>query len=296
MTVVLPEKYHVKNLLENRKVECMTDSEAQKQDIRALRIGMLNIMPMAEKYEFNLLFSLGKSVLQIEPVWIKLKSHSYKSSDRDHLDSYYVDFEEAAAEGLDGLILTGAPVEHKKFAEINYWEEIRDILKYARNNIASTLGICWGGLALAEMMGLQKVNFSNKLFGVFEGKNLDRTHPVTGELDDLFYCPQSRHAGITDEEMEEKSNAGIIKLLAYSKEAGYFIFESSDGKYLAHLGHPEYNSGRLVEESARDKKAGREDVGPPVNFDPENPTNRWRGHRNEFFTQWIKYIYENTKM
>ena len=295
MTVILPENYHVQQALEKRRVYCYTREQAQKQDIRPLRIGILNVMPRAESYEFNLLFPLGRSIIQIEPVWIRLKDHSYSSSNLSHLDNYYVSFREAVRErGFDGLLVTGAPVEEKEFEDIHYWSEFSEILAYARENVVSTLGICWGGLALARQLGINKVVYEKKIFGVFEGRNLDREHPVTGELDDLFFCPQSRHAGIPDEVLEARRDAGELRLLAHADQAGYFIFESADRRFLMHLGHPEYETGRLVEEYERDRAAGRTDVAPPANLDPAHPVNRWRSHSVEFFLQWLKDVYIRT--
>lgn len=295
MTVILPEDYHAQKALESNNVTCIRKDDALRQDIRPLRIGILNIMPKAQTYEFNLLYALGKSILQIDPVWIKLNTHSYKSSNQAHMHNLYVSFEEAISEKhLDGLILTGAPVEALHFKEVKYWKEIQRILSYARKNIPSTLGICWGGMALAYMLGIEKLKFDTKLFGVYKVKNLNRNHPVTGDLDDFFQCPQSRHAGYDDRTMEKAAHEGKIRLLGYSPEASYTIFDTPDGRFISHLGHPEYNSGRIIEEAVRDKERGRTDVGEPVNFDIENPVNNWRSHRNEFFSQWIKYIYTET--
>ncbi len=295
MTIVLPQDYHAKSALEKSRVICISTDEALREDIRALRIGILNIMPKVETYEFSLLHPLGRSIMQIEPVWIKLKTHKYQSSDQSHLEKMYVPFEEAVGKNhLDGLILTGAPVEEIPFEEVSYWEEITRILKYARHNIASTLGICWGGLALAKFLGIDKVVYPEKIFGVFETTNLDRNHPITGEMDDVFWCAQSRHAGIPDEVLELERDKGNIHPLAYAKDAGYMIFESTDQRFLIHLGHPEYEPRRLVEEYLRDRNKGRTDVKAPRNLDIDNPVNTWRSHRTEFFSQWIKYIHETT--
>jgi Homoserine trans-succinylase len=294
MTIVLPKDYHAKTALEKGRVLCITQDDALKEDIRALRIGILNIMPKAETYEFSLLHPLGRSVLQIEPVWIRLKTHEYTSSDQAHLEKLYVPFEEACENHLDGLIVTGAPVEEIPFEQVSYWDEIRRILKYARNNITSTLGICWGGLAIAKYLGMEKVMFEKKLFGVFQMTNLEREHPITGEMDDVFWCAQSRHSGIPDDVIELQRDKGNINALAYSKEAGYTIFESTDQRFLVHLGHPEYEPRRLVEEYLRDQRLGRKDITEPKNIDLNNPVNTWRGHRSEFFSQWIKYIHETT--
>jgi homoserine O-succinyltransferase/O-acetyltransferase len=295
MTIVLPKDYHAKAALEKGRILCVTDEDALREDIRALRIGILNIMPKAETYEFSLLYPLGRSVLQIQPIWIRLKTHEYRSSNQAHLDRLYLTFEEASESHLDGLILTGAPVEEIPFEEVSYWDEIKRILKYAHNNIASTLGICWGGLAIAKFLGIEKVLYKKKIFGVYQMTNLDRSHPITGELDDVFWCPQSRHSGIPDDVLELERDRGTVNLLAHADgDAGYTIFESSDQRFLMHLGHPEYEPRRLVEEYMRDQRNGRADVDPPRNIDLKNPLNTWRGHRSEFFAQWIKYIHDTT--
>jgi homoserine O-succinyltransferase/O-acetyltransferase len=295
MTIVLPKNYHIQESLEKSRVHCIPQDQALKEDIRALRIGILNIMPVAETYEFSLLHPLGRTVLQIEPVWIKLHTHSYSSSDRLHLEHFYVHFEDAINHGkLDGLLLTGAPVEDLPFENVNYWGELTRILKYAHNNISSTLGICWGGLALAKFLGIEKVQYPKKMFGVYETVNLDRNHRITGDMDDTFWCAQSRHAGVPDDVLERERDKGVIHLLAYAKGAGYTIFESVDQHFLIHLGHPEYEPERIVHEYKRDQEKGRTDVDPPVNFNIEKPMNTWRSHRNEFFSQWVKYIHETT--
>jgi homoserine O-succinyltransferase len=295
MTVVVPEDYHAKSALQQRRIACLSEAQALRQDIRALRIGILNIMPKAESYEFHLLFPLGRSVLQIEPVWIRLHTHEYKSTDMAHLDKLYVSFEEAVAtKHLDGLIVTGAPVEEIPFEQVKYWDEVRQIVEYARTNVASTLGICWGGLALAKCLGIEKELYPKKLFGIFETKNINHQHRVTGEMDDVFWSPHSRHSGISDALLEEQQRQGTVNLLAHSAEAGYVIFESTDQRFMIHLGHPEYDAQRLVEEYQRDVARGRTDVDPPANVDINNPLNRWRGHALEFFSQWIKFVYETT--
>jgi homoserine O-succinyltransferase len=296
MTIVLEKDYHAKNALEQRRVLCVDHDQALKEDIRALRIGVLNIMPQAETYEFSLLYPLGRSVLQIEPIWIRLETHKYASTDQSHLEKLYVTFEEAVdRKRLDGLIVTGAPVEEIPFEQVTYWEEILRILRYAQRNIASTLGLCWGALALAKYLGIEKTVLPKKIFGVFETRNLNRDHRITGDMDDVFWCPQSRHSGIPDDVLERERDNGKINLLAHAKGTGYIIFESADQRFLMHLGHLEYEPGRLIEEYNRDKGLGRQDVDKPENFDIDNPINTWRAHRNEFFSQWIKFVHESTQ-
>ena len=295
MTIVLPKNYHIKEELEKSRVFCIPHEQAIKEDIRALRIGILNVMPVAETYEFSLLHPLGRSVLQIEPVWIKLHTHVYSSSNSAHLDNFYIHFEDAIGhQKLDGLLLTGAPVEALPFEDVKYWDELKRILTYARKNIPSTLGICWGGLALAKFLGIEKVQYPEKMFGVYETKNLNRNHRITGDMDDLFHCAHSRHAGVPDSVLEAARDAGIINLLAFSEGAGYSIFESADERFLIHLGHPEYEPERLVFEYKRDREKGRKDVPSPKNFNIDKPINTWRSHRNEFFSQWVKFVHEST--
>jgi len=290
MTLIVRPDYHAVPILERNGIRWIPPSQAKRQDIRPLRIGILNIMPLGEKYEFNILHPLGLSVLQLEPIWIRLESHNYKSWEPKHVDDIYVTYEEAMRDQpLDGLILTGAPVETIDFEDVYYWEEIKTILSDARKNIPSTLGLCWAGFVMAYLEGVKKLNYDHKLFGVFELKNLAPDHPIIGELDDVFFCPQSRHAGMPDEAMEEASESGRLKLLAYGPEAGYSIFSTTDDRFIAHTGHPKYNANRLAEEAKRDH--GNPEVPAPVNFDFNNPLNRWRSHRNIFFAQWVSYCY-----
>ena len=293
MTVILPHHYHARRALEQARVVCITPSDAERQDIRPLRIGFLNVMPKAESYEYSLLQPLGRSILQIEPLWIRLETHAYTSSDHGHIQNLYVTFEEAVhRQPLDGLLLTGAPVERIPFEQVQYWNELVSILTYARRNVASTLGICWGGMALARLLDLDKAMLQKKLFGVFQNRSLLRSHRITGETDDVFWCPQSRHSGIPEDVLERAAVAGTVRLLSHSPTTGYTIFESSDQRYLMHLGHPEYEPERLVYEYQRDRETGTTGVEPPANMDIEAPVNTWRSHRNEFFSQWLKFIYD----
>jgi homoserine O-succinyltransferase/O-acetyltransferase len=295
MTIILPENYHARQELERTRVVCITQEDASRQDIRPLRVGILNVMPKAETYEFSLLQPLGRSIIQVDPLWIRLETHSYTSSNQEHIRALYVTFEEAVRrQPLDGLILTGAPVEEIPFEEVYYWDELCHILAYARRNVASTLGICWGGLALGKLVGVEKTMLPKKLFGVFRNRNLEREHRITGDTDDVFWCPQSRHSGIADPELELARERGVVRLLAHAPETGYTIFESTDQRFLMHLGHPEYEPERLLHEYQRDVAAGRADVEAPAHFDLTSPVNVWRSHRNEFFSQWLKFVYDMT--
>jgi homoserine O-succinyltransferase len=298
MPVIVNDQYPVKGLLEQRQVRCLTRAEAQAKasERRPLRVGIINLMPVAEAYEFDFLLALGQASQYIEPVWIRLQSHDYKSSNRNNLDTWYVSFDEAGRKRrLDALVLTGAPVEDIPFEQIKYWNEVREILEFAKNNIETTLGLCWGALALAYIAGVDKVNYGKKLFGVFETANLKPQHPIMGATNKTFWCPQSRHAGIPDNTLEAGHRAGDINLLAHSEETGYVIFETSDDRFLMHMGHPEYNSNRLVEEAIRDRQLGRVDVEPPKNFDLDHPVNSWHTHGTAFFNRWATRIQQKAQ-
>jgi len=298
MAIVVDKSFHGISALESCGIQCITDEVAQHEDIRTLNVGIINIMPRdeAEDYEIRLLRPLHRSVIQIRPIWIHLENRPGIPRNKDSV--LFRDGRDL----LDGLIITGAPVEKLAFEEVHYWQEMKEgILDYARENIPSTLGICWGALAMAKILGIEKEVYDKKIFGVFRTENLDKgknhesRHHITGYMDDWFWCPQSRYAGIADAALEQARDDGKVRLLAHSKEAGYVIFESADNRFLAHLGHPEYGSGRLLDEYNRDKKIGLAGLEPPVNVDLEHPENLWRSHRTEFFTQWIKYLHNNKK-
>tara|TARA_Y100001968_G_C19450660_1_gene768304 strand:+ start:2015 stop:2908 length:894 start_codon:yes stop_codon:yes gene_type:complete len=295
MALILPRSYHKISALEKNHISWIEPELAKRQDIRPLKIGILNIMPLGKQYEFNLLHPLGLSPLQIEPVWIRLKSHSYKTWDLAHLDNLYITWEEAMSpQPLDGLIITGAPVEHLPFEDVNYWPELVEVINAARYKCASTLGLCWAGFALAFLAGVDKEEFSEKLFGVFRMRSLVPGHPLMGNQDDEFLCPQSRHAGLPDLAMEEAQRQGRLRLLSYGEKVGYTIFETTDQRQLMHLGHPEYNVARLISEMDRDKSRG--DVPPPENFDAEKAFTSWRSHRNLLFQQWLWFCYQRVSL
>ncbi len=295
MALILPRSYHKISSVERNHISWIEPELAERQDIRPLRIGILNIMPLGKQYEFNLLHPLGLSPLQIEPIWIRLKSHSYKTWDLEHLKNLYVNWEDAMSpKSLDGLIITGAPVEHLPFEEVNYWKELVSLIEESKHKCASTLGLCWAGFAMAYMAGVEKKNFNKKLFGVYPMKSLVPGHSLMGTQDDEFLCPQSRHAGLPDLEMERAEKKGKLRLLAHGEKVGYTIFETPDQRQLMHLGHPEYNVARLKAEMERDKKRG--DVPPPENFDLEKSNTSWRSHRNLLFQQWLWFCYQRVSL
>jgi homoserine O-succinyltransferase len=253
-----------------------------------LRVGIINVMPRAETYEPFLLRPLRAAQIPIAPVWIRLESHVYSSSDAEHVQRYST-FGELDAP-LDGLILTGAPVEELAFEEVRYFRELRVILERVRQSGVSTLGLCWGGLALGHLMGVSKILFGKKLFGVFEQRRLDEWHAITKGFGAAFPCAHSRHSGVADAELERARDAGLIHLLAHGTDTGYTMFESFDGLFLAHLGHPEYPAERLAEEWQRDTRLGRTDLDPPRNYDPASPEATWEPHCNRLFQNWLQRL------
>jgi homoserine O-succinyltransferase len=280
---------------------------AQRDGTLGLRVGIINIMPRAETYEVNLRNALAPTGRTVEPIWIRLTSHAYGSSDANHIARHYQTFEQVVRERpLDGLILTGAPVEELAFADVHYWTELTEILRHARRSIASTLGLCWGGLALAKQLDIEKVRFTKKLFGVFRNRVLAPAHPLLaqgqgnddGNQDDgddagadaavdAFWCAQSRHSGVSDQVLEAAADDGRIRLLAHAPETGYTIFESADRRYVMHLGHPEYDAARLAFECRRDRALGRPDVEAPRNFDADAPRSTWQTHCTALFSHWL---------
>jgi homoserine O-succinyltransferase len=232
-----------------------------------LRVGIINLMPAAEAYEAMLLGAFAQH--RIAPIWIRLRSHGYASSDAEHLARHYVSYERAGA--LDGLILTGAPVEELAFEQVRYFAELRAILEHARSHVPSTLGLCWGGMALAHLLGIGKRRYDRKLFGVYP-------------LDEHGGCAQSRHAGLDQQALRAAVERGIVRVIA-----GDSIVESADRRYLIHLGHPEYTPARLRFEYERDRALGREDVGEPYGVGPHAPSTPLP-HGYVFFARWLAQI------
>ena len=242
-----------------------------------MRVGVVNLMPLAQEYELEILAAFSRISVVVEPVWIRLKGHGYKSSDPDVI-ARYVFFDEVNT-SLDRLIVTGAPVETLPFDEVRYWSELKDILLFARSHIPQSMGICWGGLAMGHLLGLNKENFESKLFGVF---TMDSLSDGSG-----FCCPVSTHAGIAETVWREGERRGLVRLLAHAPEIGYLVCQSADGRWLMHFGHPEYGPNRLPEEYRRDLERGRSDVAPPENVNLDQPSHEWKGQSDRFFEWWL---------
>jgi len=289
MALVIKKSYPYYSELVNMQINCIDKSEIAKN--LHLKIGIYNIMPEAEKYELSILKLLGNSLLQIEPIFIKAENHSYRSSNKEHIDTYYTTFEQYIEHNtIDGLIITGAPVEKINFNEVTYADELIKIFDFAQQNIVSTIGICWGGIAIAEYLGLKKEIYQQKLCGLFETQTLIKNHFLTKNFNDVFYCPQSRYAGISADSLTLASQNNKVNLLVNSDDAESYIFETPNHKLIAHLGHPEYDVERILFEYHRDISKGLSNI--PKNINLEKPINNWRENANLFFSNWLQYIFE----
>ena len=254
-----------------------------------LRIGLLNIMPEAEKYELSVLKLLKHQSIPLELVLIKANHHIYKSSNLIHLEKNYITFDKAIEnKKLHGLILTGAPVETMDFENITYWKELLEIFDYAQQHIKSTLGICWGGIAIGKYLGIDKKMLDKKLFGVFTAKYMQRNHWMNNHSNPEFDCPQSRYAGLNEIDLAEAVKSKKIRLLVNSSEAGAFVFESTDERFIAHLGHPEYDENRIIFEYKRDYLKGLNHL--PCHFDVNLPVNTWQQDSQDFIGKWLQMI------
>ncbi len=257
--------------------------------VKKIRIGLLNLMPEAEKYEKYLMEMFAFQTIHVETVWIKATQHAYKSSDKKQLEKVYVTFGQAIEkEKLDGLIITGAPVETLPFETITYWNELIGILDYSQQHIISTMGICWGGIAIGKYLGIDNKLLDEKLFGVFSSEYLQKEHWITDSKHTVFDCPQSRYASMDENALIATAKNGNIRLLVNSEEAGIYVFESADGRFLAHLGHPEYDTDRIVSEYKRDALKGLNHI--PLHFDVNHPVNTWQQNGKDFFGKWLEMI------
>jgi homoserine O-succinyltransferase len=263
-------------------------SESSPAGQPSLRIGIVNLMPRAETYERLIVDALGASGRRFEPVWLRLSTPAYASSDRERIASVYLPLAAALAEArLDGLIVSGAPVEDIAFEAVTYWQELSGLLRQARVRVRSTLGLCWGALALAQLVGIEKIAFTRKLAGVFPLERYAPEHPLLRASSPQFLCPQSRHSGLAPRSLQAAISDGRVRLLAGSEAAGAVILESGDGRFVMHVGHPEYDAPRLGFEYRRDAADGCSDLAPPHDYDLDNPIATWRAASSAFFGAWL---------
>ncbi|MBB3108382.1 homoserine O-succinyltransferase [Paenibacillus phyllosphaerae] len=297
MPIKVPDNLPAKEILTAENIFVMDESIAYHQDIRPLRIVILNLMPTKETTETQLLRLIGNTPLQVEAVFIHPKTHTSKNTSAEHLETFYKTFEDIKDEYYDGMIITGAPVEHLPFEEVTYWEELQTIMNWSKRKVTSTLHICWASQAgLYHHYGVPKYNLDEKIFGVFSHTLEKRNVPLTRGFDELFFVPQSRHTEVRAEDIEQIND---LEILSTSEEAGVYIVGSKNGRQIFVTGHSEYDPLTLKWEYDRDVAKGlRIDV--PKNYFPKNdptlaPLSSWRAHANLLFSNWLNYyVYQQT--
>ena len=229
----------VRGILEQENIFVMDESRAMEQDIRPLKIGLLNLMPLKEDTELQILRMLSNTPLQVDVVFVNVSSHVSKNTSTSHLNKFYVPFKDIKKQKFDGFIITGAPVEQMPFEEVDYWEELKEIMDWTKNHVTSTLHLCWGAQAgLYYHYGVDKVQLPAKMFGVFEHYVQNRKTPLLRGFDDVFMAPHSRHTTVPAEDIRNIPN---MTVLAESDEAGVFLCMTEDGKQIFVMGHPEYD-------------------------------------------------------
>ena len=297
MPVKIPTNLPAIEILKKENIFVMSDLRANEQDIRPLRVLVLNLMPIKITTETDFIRLLSNNPLQVEIEFLKLSTHVSKNTSEEHLSMFYKNFEEVKGDYYDGMIITGAPVEMLKFEEVNYWEELTSIFNWARRHVTSTLYICWASqAALYHFYGVQKEPLDKKMFGVFKHTVLDPTHPLFRGFDDEFFIPHSRHTTVTKSEIQKKK---ALTILCESEESGVGIVTSRGGREFYFTGHSEYSPYTLHDEYVRDVKKGLE-IEIPNNYykddDPKNkPVVRWKGHANLLFNNWLNYfVYQET--
>ena len=297
MPLRLPDKLPAIELLKRENIFVMDNTRATTQDIRPLKIVILNLMPLKITTETDLIRLLSNTPLQMEVSFMKLKSHTPKNTPIEHMMMFYRDFEKMRDEKFDGMIITGAPVEQMDFEDVNYWDEISTIFDWARNHVTSTLYICWAAQAgLYYHYGIPKYPLEKKMFGVFRQHTLCPHLPIFRGFDDVFYMPHSRHTEVRKEDILANPE---LTLIADSPENGVSMVMARGGREFFITGHMDYASNTLDNEYKRDKDI-RDDVDMPVNYYRDNnpdkePLVTWRAHANLLYHNWINYyIYQET--
>lgn len=287
----------VKEILEHENIFVMDEYRAAHQDIRPISIGLLNLMPLKEDTELQILRSLSNTPLQVDVTFVRMTSHVSKNTSTSHIYKFYEAFEEIKNQKFDGFIITGAPVEQMAFEAVDYWDELTEIMEWTKTNVTSTLHLCWGAQAgLYYHYGINKEMLPKKLSGVYRHRVRNRKIPLVRGFDDVFMAPHSRHTEVPQKLLEEDDR---ITILADSLQAGVFLCMAEEGRQIFVMGHPEYDRMTLDSEYKRDMGRG---LNPqiPENYypddDPENkPVLTWRAHANNLYTNWLNYyVYQVT--
>lgn len=297
MPIKIQSDLPVKEILEKENIFVMDEHRAVHQDIRPIQILILNLMPLKEETELQLLRSLSNTPLQVDVTFMKVSSHESKNTSLSHLNKFYQTFDELKDQKFDGMIVTGAPIEKLEFEEVDYWEEMTRIMDWSQTNVTSTLFLCWGAqAALYYFYGLPKVPLDKKMFGLFWHRVKNRKIPLVRGFDDVFLAPHSRH---TDIPMDKINACEELTVLAESDEAGMFLAMAKEGRQIFVTGHPEYDRVTLDTEYKRDLSKGLP-IDIPKNYyrndDPDNkPELKWRATANNLYTNWLNYyVYQST--
>lgn len=297
MPVKVQNDLPAKGILENENIFVMDEDRAMHQNIRPLSICILNLMPVKQDTELQLLRALSNTPLQIAVSFMKMNSHVSLNTPIQHLNQFYKTFDELKNNKYDGLIITGAPVEQIPFEEVDYWKELCEIMDWSRKHVFSTFHICWGAQAgLYYHYGLKKVLLPQKLFGVYEHRVMNRKVPLVRGFDDTFLIPHSRHTAVLSEDIH---NCSALTVLAESEEAGVLLCMAEKGRQIFVMGHPEYDRYTLHNEYMRDKNKGLPIQMPknyyPGNDDTQRPSLQWRSHSNNLYCNWLNYyVYQTT--
>ncbi len=297
MPIKIPNNLPAVKTLQSENIFVMTETRAVTQDIRPLKILILNLMPKKIETETQLARLLGNTPLQVEMELIHTKSHQSKNVAEEHLLAFYKTFDEVKDRNFDGLIITGAPVEHLEFEEVEYWQELVQIMEWSKTHVHSTFHICWGAQAgLYYHYGIQKYGVPEKLFGVFPHKVEYKNSILFRGFDDTFMVPQSRHTTVLREDIEKIAD---LKILASSEKTGVYAIASKNGRQIFITGHSEYDADTLKNEYLRDKSQGKP-IKLPENYFPfddekKDPLVSWRAHANLLYSNWLNYfVYQTT--
>ena len=297
MPIKLPDHLPAKDILSNEGIFVMGEDRAFHQDIRPLKVAILNLMPLKEVTEVQLLRLLGNSPLQVEITLLFPKSHDSQNTPVEHLKSFYHTFDEVKNQKFDGLIITGAPIELMDFEEVDFWHELTEIMDWSKSNVTSTMHICWGAQAgLYYHYGVPKIILDKKISGVFPHYKNPYHDKLLRGFDDIFYVPHSRR---TEVRREDIINTGKVVILSESDESGVYIASAKHGRQIYVMGHSEYDALTLKNEYMRDLQKGLNPEVPRHYFKDDNPNNmplvRWRSHSNILFSNWLNYyVYQET--
>ncbi|MCQ2457782.1 MAG: homoserine O-succinyltransferase [Clostridia bacterium] len=297
MPIKIPNELPAFKTLTDENIFIMKETRAVTQDIRPLQIAIVNLMPTKIDTETQLLRLLGNTSLQVETELIMMKSHESKNTSKEHLLAFYKTFDEIRDRRFDGMIITGAPVENMPFEQVEYWDELCEIMEWSKTHVHSTFHICWGAQAgLYYHYGIPKYPLEKKLFGVFPHSAERKNYILLRGFDDVFMVPHSRHTTVRREDVEA---CPALKILASSPDAGLYAVATDNGKQVFIMGHSEYDPRTLEKEYLRDKNAGLP-IDVPANYYPDNDDTRpplvtWRGHANLLYANWLNYyVYQTT--